>query len=116
MSFKYIFEVKVSPGKDREFIEHWHNGSIPIQECQGALGTRLLKKRGEEGVYLAVAEWKTKEDRDAAMKEIQEGKTERAKAVAEWGKNEDYGTVTRLGNFDEIDDVLPGEDRVSKSL
>lgn len=107
MSFKYIFEVRVNPGKEEEFIEHWHKGSIPIQEYPGALGTRLYKKRGEERVYIAIAEWKTKEDRDVAMKEIHEGESERAKAVNEWGKNEDFGTVTRLGEVDEIDKVLP---------
>lgn len=108
MSFKFIFEVKVKDGRDAEFIEHWHRGSIPIQEMPGALGTRLHKKRGEDHTYIAIAEWESIELRKAAMKAIYGGEDkERSRRVKEWGDNEDFGDVTILGEVDEISTVLP---------
>ena len=56
MSFKFIFEVRVADDKDEEFIENWHKMSIPIQEYDGAMGTRLHKKQGEEHTYIAIAD------------------------------------------------------------
>ena len=107
MAFRYVFEIKVRPGEDEEFIKHWREGSKPIQEYPGARGTRLYKKRGEDHTYIAIAEWESLEARKAAMKEIKEGKTERAKRVKVWGDNEDFGEVTILGELDEIDRALP---------
>ena len=108
MSFKYIFEVKVKDGKDEEFILHWHNGSIPIQESPGALGTRLHKKRGKDHTYIAIAEWESIEARKAAMQAIYGGDdNDRSRRVKEWGSNEDFGEVTILGEVDEISIVLP---------
>jgi heme-degrading monooxygenase HmoA len=107
MSFRYVFEIKVRPGEDEAFIEHWREGSKPIQEYDGARGTRLHKKRGDEHTYIAIAEWESREKRQAAMQEIKAGETERAMRVKEWGNNEDFGEVTVLGEIDEIDTVLP---------
>lgn len=108
MSFKFIFQVKVKDNQDEEFIKHWHNGSIPIQELPGALGTRLHKVQGEDHTYIAIAEWESLEARKAAMKEIYDGSDqERSARVKEWGDNEDFGEVTILGEVDEISTVLP---------
>lgn len=107
MAFRYVFEIKVRPGEDEAFIEHWREGSKPIQEYPGARGTRLHKKRSEDHTYIAIAEWESLEARKAAMKEIKEEQTERAKRVKAWGNNEDFGEVTILGELDEIDRVLP---------
>ena len=107
MSFRYVFQINVRPGEDEAFIEHWREGSKPIQEYDGARGTRLHKKRGQEHVYIAIAEWESLEKRRTAMAEINAGETERAKRVKDWGNNEDFGEVTLLGEIDEIDTVLP---------
>lgn len=107
MSFRFVFEIKVRPGEDAAFIEHWREGSKPIQEYPGARGTRLHKKRGEEHTYIAIAEWESFETRTAAMKEIDEGQTERVRRVKKWGNNEDFGEVTIIGHLDEIDQALP---------
>ena len=53
MSLKFIFEIRVADDKDEEFIENWHKMSIPIQEYDGAMGTRLHKKQGED-TYIAI--------------------------------------------------------------
>ncbi len=107
MSFRFVFEIKVRLGEDETFIENWREGSKPIQEYPGARGTRLHKKLGEDHTYIAIAEWESKELRQAAMAEINEGKTYRAKRVKEWGDNEGFGEVIILGEIDEIDAVLP---------
>ena len=108
MSFKFIFEVRVADDKDEEFIENWHKMSIPIQEYDGAMGTRLHKKQGEEHTYIAIAEWESQEDREMAMKDISEdGDSDRAKRVKKRGDNGDFGEVTILGEVDEISTVLP---------
>ncbi len=83
MAFRFVFEIKVRPGEDESFIEHWREGSRPIQEYPGARGTRLYKKRGEEHTYIAIAEWESIEARKAAMSEIHKGESERAKRVHE---------------------------------
>lgn len=107
MSFRFVFEIKVRPGQDETFIEHWCEGSKPIQEYPGARGTRLHKKRDEENTYIAIAEWESLEARRAAIKEINEGVTARAKRVKAWRNNEDFGEVTIVGELDEIDRALP---------
>ncbi len=108
MAFRFVFEIQVRPGEDAKFIEHWREGSKPIQEYPGARGTRLHKKLGENHVYIAIAEWESLEARQAAMSDIKLGESDRAKRVAEWGHNEDFGDVTILGELDEIDQALPG--------
>lgn len=107
MSFRYVFQIQVRPGEDEAFIEHWREGSKPIQEYDGARGTRLHKKRGEKHTYIAIAEWETITKRRAAMADIFLGLSKRAKRVKMWGKNEDFGEVTLLGEIDEIETVLP---------
>lgn len=107
MSFRFVFEVRVRPGEDDNFIESWREGSKPIQEYPGARGTRLHKKRGEDHTYVAIAEWESLEAREAAIADIEKGESDRAKRVRQWGRNEDFGEVTILGNLDEFVTVLP---------
>jgi quinol monooxygenase YgiN len=103
MSYKYIFQVDVRPGEDQAFIQSWHNGSIPIQQSPGALGTRLHKKRGEEHVYIAIAEWESREARQAAMEKLHTPGDTLGDEMRRWGRNEDFGKVTVLAEVDEID-------------
>ena len=109
MSYKYIFEIKVRPGEEKEFIKHWHNGSAPIQQCAGALGTRLYKKQEESNTYIAIAEWESKNARKAAFTELNKKDNIRGQEMRKWGNNEDFGEVTIIGGFDEIDNVLPSK-------
>ena len=107
MSYKYIFQVKVRAGEDAAFIESWHNGSIPIQKSLGAMGTRLHKKRGDEHTYVAIAEWESREARQAAFAELDKPGNPLGQEMEKWGHNEDFGEVTLIAEVDEIDKVFP---------
>jgi hypothetical protein len=113
MPYRYVFKVKVVPGEEAAFEESWHNGSVPIQMCPGARGTRLHKILGEEGAYLAVAEWEDKAARQAAFVELAKpgGLGDEMRS---WGKNSDFGEVTLIAEAEEIDYVLPPESSKTK--
>jgi quinol monooxygenase YgiN len=110
MAFRFIFEIKVREGLEDAFIENWREGSMPIQEYEGAHGTRLHKKIGEEATFVAVAEWESQEHRKRAMADIKLGESERAKRVHAWKENEAFGDVTIIGQCIEIDSALPPDD------
>ncbi len=107
MSFRFIFETRVRPGEDEAFIRNWHDFSVPIQKYPGARGTRLHTKRGEEHVYIAIAEWNSREAREAAMADIRKNESDLAQQANAGRQNEDYGEVTVLAEVDEIDIVMP---------
>ena len=107
MAFRFVFEIKVIPCLEEVFIENWREGSMPIQEYEGACGTRLHQKIGETGVYIAIAEWESQEHRQHAMADKHLGESDRAKRVHEWKENEAFGEVTILGELVEIDSALP---------
>lgn len=107
MAFRFVFEIKVKPGLEEAFIENWREGSMPIQEYEGARGTRLHQKVGESGTYVAIAEWESHEYRQQAMADIRLGESERAKRVHEWKGNEAFGEVVIIGELVEIDSALP---------
>lgn len=107
MTFRFIFEIKIRDGLEAAFIENWRQGSLPIQEYDGAHGTRLHQKNGEPGVYVAIAEWESHEHRKRAMADIHRGTSDRAKRVHAWKENEAFGEVTIIGECTEIDSALP---------
>lgn len=107
MAFRFVFEIKVKPGLEEAFVENWREGSMPIQEYEGAGGTRLHQKIGESGKYVAIAEWESHEHRQQAMADIRLGESDRAKRVHEWKANEAFGEVTIVGELIEIDSSLP---------
>lgn len=106
MAYKYIFRVNVRPGEDAEFIRHWHGGSIPIQMNPGALGTRLHKVRSEEHVYIAIAEWESKEARSAAFTTLEDPMNPLYEEYKKWKENEDFGEVTLIAEVDEVSNVV----------
>jgi hypothetical protein len=64
---KFLFEVRMRPGVPVErYAEAWVRASEIIQRAPGARGTRLHRKIGEPDVLIAIAEWDSKRDRDAA--------------------------------------------------
>ena len=107
MPYRYIFQVEVRPGEEENFRESWHSGSMPIQKCLGARGTRLHLKRGAERTFIAIAEWESKEARDAAFAKLDNPDNPLGKDMRRWGENEDFGTVTLIAEVDEIDVVFP---------
>lgn len=63
---KYLFEVRIREGHTAEaYAEAWVRASEIIQQAPGAKGTALHRKVDEPNVLIAIAEWDSKEDRDA---------------------------------------------------
>lgn len=102
---KFIFEVKIKKGHtEQEYIDAWKKGSAIIQNSEGAKGTVLYRKINESGTLIAIAEWESKEVRDAAMKKLDEGGLEMRELL---DKHKEYGDTNMLGNFEEIARVNP---------
>jgi heme-degrading monooxygenase HmoA len=109
MTFRYIFQVKVTPGKEESFEKAWHNGSVPIQQCPGAQGTRLHKKLGTKNLYIAIAEWESVTARTAAFATLDQPGNPLGEEMRHWGHNSVFGEVTLIAEIDEIDSVFPPE-------
>jgi heme-degrading monooxygenase HmoA len=63
---KYIFEVHIKNGHTAEdYADAWVRASQIIQQAPGALGTELHRKIGDDRTLIAIAHWKSKEQRDA---------------------------------------------------
>lgn len=63
---KYIFEVRMKPGyAAEEYADAWVRASKLIQQAPGARGTELHRKIGEPDTLIAIANWESKEQRDA---------------------------------------------------
>lgn len=63
---KYLFEVHIRDGHTaEEYADAWIRASEIIQQATGARGTALHRKTDDPGVLIAIAEWDSKEDRDA---------------------------------------------------
>ena len=61
----YIFEVHIKPGHSAEgYADAWVRASRIIQQAPGAQGTRLHRKIGDDNVLLAIARWRSKDERD----------------------------------------------------
>lgn len=105
--YRYIWKIKLNnPSESDEFISHWRKGSTLLQKFEGALGTHLHVVRDEPGSYFAVAEWETKETRDAMSDEASFGNSELAKKWQELPKNEEFGEIINFQG-EEIDVVMP---------
>jgi heme-degrading monooxygenase HmoA len=107
MTFRFVFKIKVWPGHNEAFLQDWRNGSRAIQQMPGARGTRLHKSHGEEGIYIAIAEWESREARIAAYVELTKSDHPLGREMRRWGSNSDHGKVTLLAEIDEIDAVFP---------
>lgn len=53
--YAVIYEFKVKPGKDEEFISAWEAMTELIYKNDGSLGSRLHKD--QDHVYIAYAKW-----------------------------------------------------------
>jgi heme-degrading monooxygenase HmoA len=105
--YRYIWKIKLSDPSDKDrFIAHWREGSAILQKFEGALGTHLHEVRDEPGSYYAVAEWETREARDAMSEEANHGTSELAIEWQKLPKNEEFGEVINFQG-DEIGVVMP---------
>ncbi len=69
---RIIFEHHPKKGQENEFIKQWQKGSNIIQKQAGARGSKLFRKLDDPRTFYAIAEWESKEDRDAAIEKIKE--------------------------------------------
>ncbi|MHB0972048.1 MAG: antibiotic biosynthesis monooxygenase family protein [Thermoanaerobaculia bacterium] len=97
---KFLFEVRIRPGFTAEqYADAWVRASEIIQTAPGARGTRLHRKIGDPNVLLAIAEWDSKADRDAAS-----GRFPEADAIIQSAAK--YCVVTILGEFEDPEWVV----------
>ena len=105
---KFIFEIKIREGHTgQEYMDAWKKGSAIIQNSKGAKGTILYRKISEPGMLIAIAEWESRELRDAAMEKLDEAGLE-VQEVLDNHKN--YGDTNIIGNFEEVARVEPPRD------
>ncbi|WKD49756.1 antibiotic biosynthesis monooxygenase family protein [Microbulbifer spongiae] len=63
---KYIFEIRIKQGfSAEEYAEAWVRASTLIQQSPGAMGTELHQNISDPNRLIAIACWRSKEDRDA---------------------------------------------------
>jgi len=107
--YRYIWKIKLNNFDDADkFIEHWRVSSTVLQKYEGALGTHIHKVRDEPGSYYAVAEWESKEARDAMAEDANNGNSELAKQWQQFPKNESFGEIINFQG-EEIGVVLPNK-------
>lgn len=97
---KFIFQVFIKPGCTAEqYAEAWIRASELIQRAPGARGTRLHRRVGKSGELLAIAEWDSKEQRDAA----QQGDPRIDEIIKEAAQ---FCDIRLLGEFEEAEWVV----------
>ncbi|WP_286822683.1 MULTISPECIES: antibiotic biosynthesis monooxygenase family protein [unclassified Idiomarina] len=98
---KYIFQVRIKEGHTaEEYAEAWVKASEIIQRAQGARGTELHRKIGDDKTLIAIASWDSKEKRDAM-----EGQhnSEVAKIIRSAAP---FCEITPLGEFEDPEWVV----------
>lgn len=70
---KFLFEVHIREGYSAEaYADVWLRASELIQQANGARGTELHRKIGDDRVLIAIAHWASKAHRDAMEARPQE--------------------------------------------
>lgn len=64
--FIALYRWKIKPGREAVFQEGWRRITLEIREKRGGWGSRLHK--AEDGTFIAYAQWKNQETREAAFK------------------------------------------------
>ena len=94
--YRIIFKWQPKEGQEKQFIDAWQKGSDFIQIHPGARGTKLFRDVDNPKILYAIAEWDSKEARDAVMPEIDE----KMKAMGIYNEHEKYvdlvDTVARM--------------------
>ncbi len=108
---KFIFEVRIKAGHiEDEYVEAWKNGSAIIQKQPGAQGTKLFRKFDEPRVLVAIANWESKEAREAAMKNLEKADPQ-TKEILDMHTR--YGDITVIGAFEESFQSVGSESNIS---
>jgi len=105
--YRFVWKIKLNkPAEEEAFINHWREGSKIIQEYAGAMGTHLHRVRNEPGCFFAVAEWESREARDAMQADAEVGDSERAQRWQKLPKNASFGEGINFFG-EEVSTVLP---------
>ena len=97
---KFLFEVRMRPGyRAEQYADVWVRASRLIQRAPGARGTRLHRRIGEPDVLIAIAEWDSKEMRDAAQ-----GRDPRVDEIIATAA--DYCDIRVIGEFEDAEWVV----------
>lgn len=106
----FIFEVTVRPGFTvEEYAQGWVEASRIIQENEGAQGTFLHRRIGHPDKVLAIAHWRSKEDRDRK----DDSRSARVKAILD--RHAKWCDVELIGEYEEPDwQVLPPQGQGGK--
>lgn len=106
--YRYIWKITITdPEKVAPFIQVWRDASKVLQEYDGAKGTHLHRVLGEDGEYLAIADWESKAARDAMKADTDANTSERARRWQQFTKSEEFGIVESIGKVEEIESVFP---------
>ncbi len=106
--YRFIWKIELNDSvTDQEFIKHWHDASVVLQEYPGAKGTLIHKTRDEERTYFLVAQWESQEFRDAMQADIDAGDSDRAKRWKQFPKNETFGDIQVVFAGEQIGEVMP---------
>lgn len=102
---KFIFHVKIKPGHTaEEYAKVWIRASEIIQSKPGARGTRLHRTIGDPNTLLAIAEWDSKEARDAAMAELDDDDRMRPFSA----QHREIGEFVYVGQYEDAEwTVMP---------
>jgi heme-degrading monooxygenase HmoA len=103
----FVFEVEISPGYSADaYADAWVRASEIIQSAPGALGTRLHRKIGDDRRLLAIASWKSKEQRDA----MEASPSEEVQRIIR--EQAEFVDVRVIGEFEDPEWVVePGQRR-----
>ena len=106
--YRFIWKIKLKDDvSDEDFIDHWHNSSMFLQEYPGAMGTLIHKARDEDRTYFLIAQWESQQQRDSMQQEIDAGQTKRAKRWQEFPSNTTFGEIQAMFAGEEIGAVTP---------
>lgn len=98
---KFVFEAKLKIGcTEEQYTDAWQKGSQIIQQQPGAKGTELHRKIGEDNVFLAIANWESKEARDKAMSALKEMDSETQQILS---RHEQFADINIIGAFEDAE-------------
>ena len=63
--FIILYRWRIKPEKEAQFVEAWSEITAFYRENCDSLGSRL--HRGDDGIFYAYAQWKSREDREKAF-------------------------------------------------
>ena len=92
---RVMYRWTVREGDEREFIRIWEEGTLKIQaNCEGAMGSILLRSSENPQVFFGMARWPSKEIWEAAQRTMP-----LLNVLGPKPESEDF--------FDELVDIIP---------